>query len=593
MKTLINIVVAAVAATTPLFSIAQSPESPQLIFGYCGNITRGLGTADQGTIERGAIEIPRDLAQKWAGNSVTKVIVGYGSSSISDISVFFTKSLEDQPLYSQDYKVQNQLGWNTVELDSPYEITGEPFYVGYGSLIGNANDKPIGIDDIKNSNQYSSWIEINGDWRNYSTFFGNVCIRIVIEGDNLPMNEVVLDSASAPQLVKQGDSFSVSLEVTNLGASPIKSISPQYKINGVTAEVGGVSFPDGEIASQQSGRILLSGLVCETVGRNIPLEISLGLINGEVNESQDVTTASVSIDCAEICYHQAIVVEEFTGTWCGWCPLGIVGMKYMEDNYGDKGFIGIAVHYGDEMSAQSYAPLALKYYSSPGFPSAIANRGEVFDPSEESLLQQYNDITAFWAPAVIEVSSNYNEEDNTLIASATTQYSFDWTDSPYKVAFVITENNVGPYLQDNNFSGGQLGETLEGWTDKPFNVLTFYDEVARDITDLYGIEGSVPSAISAQTPYTYSTELPLENIADLSNCRVIALIIDSEGKIVNGAKTSIEGLAGIKGIEPNAPEKIRVYNLYGVKLLETEDNSLLKTLAPGFYIVNGKKIMIK
>lgn len=593
MRNLITSVVAALVATTPLFSIAQSPQTPQLVFGYCGDISRGLGTADPGTIEKAAIEIPQELAQKWAGNSVTKVMVGYGSSSQSDINVFFSGSLDDEPSYSQEYTILNQLGWNTVTLDTPYEITGQSFFVGYGSLIGNANDKPIGIDDLKNSNEYSSWIEINGDWRNYSTFFGNVCIKIVIEGDNLPINEVVLDSAYAPQLVKKGDPFSVAIEVTNLGVSPVKSISSQYTINGETAEVENIIFPDGEIASQQSGRILLSGLVCDVVSIDIPLEISLGLINGEENESKEANYIIVNIDCSEICYSQAVVVEEFTGTWCGWCPRGIVGMKYMEENYGDKGFIGIAVHYADDMTAESYVPLALKYYSSPGFPSALANRGEVFDPSVESLLQHYNDITPLWAPAAIEVTANYNEEENTLTATATTEYSFSTTESPYKVAFVITENKVGPYFQDNNFTGGELGQILEGWSDKPFNVLTLYDEVARDIKDLYGIEGSVPSLITAQNPYIYTTELPLENITDINNCRVIALIIDNDGKIVNGAKTSIGGLAGIKDFESNSPELIKVYNLQGVKVLETEDANLLNTLSPGIYLANGKKIMIK
>ena len=40
-------------------------------------------------------------------------------------------------------------------------------------------------------------------------------------------------------------------------------------------------------------------------------------------------------------YERKVVVEELTGTACGWCPRGLVGMKMLRDLYGDR-FIGVA-----------------------------------------------------------------------------------------------------------------------------------------------------------------------------------------------------------------------------------------------------------
>ena len=147
-------------------------------------------------------------------------------------------------------------------------------------------------------------------------------------------------------------------------------------------------------------------------------------------------------------------------------------------------------------------------------------------------------------------------------------------------------------MQDNYYTGGQLGQTLEGWTDKSLYVVTLFDEVARDITDLYGIEGSLPVEIKAQTPYTYSSELPLQNVADINNCRVAAVIIDNEtGTIVNGAQTDIEKYSGV-GMIGSTDEIYKVYNPQGMKVLETKDASAVKALPHGIYIVNGKKIII-
>lgn len=594
MKTFIHIVVAAIAATTPLFShhAIAGTRSDQILFGYCGDYSRGLGTASPGTTEKAAIELPQKITEKWIGNYITEVYIGYGTSSENNIEIFISDSLEEEPLYTQTAVIEKQGGWNVVTLDTPFKITGEPFFIGYGSYINNSNDKPIGIDDNKNSEPYGSYIEIDGTWNSYARFFGDVCIKIVVEGDYLPQNEVALEAIEVPQLIQRNTPFTAIMTVFNQGAAPVSAITASYTLDGITAQVPQVSFPNGPILSQSFGTIFLTGLICQTPGRNIPIDITLGLINGQLNETDGEVTLATSLDCAEKCFPLNMVVEEYTGTWCGWCPLGIVGMNYMQENYGDKGFIGIAVHYGDEMQVESYADLALAYYRDPGYPVASVNRSEVFDPSIETLVRYYNEVTSRFSPVSVTVDASYNEEENSLEATAVANFAFDVTESPYKVAFVLTENKVGPYLQNNYFSEGKYGQILEGWTDKSGTVPTMYNEVARVIKDIFGIDNSLPEKITSQTPYTYTTQLPLDNIEDINNCDIIALIINTEsGAIVNGAKISLEGQAGIGSIEIQREETFHVFNLNGIKILETKDSSFLDSLPRGIYIVNGKKIM--
>lgn len=587
-----NIIIISLLACSVVGVSAKTPtraSEGSLLFSYCGDYSRGLGTATPGTTEKAAIEVPAELAEKWAGSKLTQVYIGFGLSADDEISLFIADDVKSDPVYTQDATVKPN-GWNIITLDTPYEISGEPFVVGYSSYINSASERPIGIDDNKNDSPYSSWIEIDGTWMNYAKYFGNVCIKLLLEGDSLPMNEVTLNSASGPVLVQAGTPFSVTINVTNTGVADVESVNATYSLGEEAVNVPQVSFPDGPVLSQQSGDITLSGLVLEETGMSLPLEITVNMVNGEENESLSGISATIKIDCAEKCYQQNMVVEEYTGTWCGWCPRGIVGMAYMEENYGEKGFVGIAVHYGDQMFVESYAPLAYAHYSDPGYPCATANRGEVFDPSSDTLEEYYNAITSLFAPATISVEAFYNDAENTLTATAVSEYAFDWSDAPYSIAFVITEDNVGPYIQDNNFSGGQLGEYLEGWSDKSFSAITFFNEVARDITDLYGVAGSVPTTVAARTPYTFSKQLPLENVEDIKNCKVIAMIIDNmSGLIVNGVKTSISGTTGVGELAEDADGVIRVYNPQGLKVLETKDASALKNLPKGIYIINGKK----
>ena len=59
------------------------------------------------------------------------------------------------------------------------------------------------------------------------------------------------------------------------------------------------------------------------------------------------------------------VVEEYTGTWCGNCPRGIVGLSRLAEDFGDR-FIGIAIHTGDS------EPMVI-----PTYPSLVPGAGGI------------------------------------------------------------------------------------------------------------------------------------------------------------------------------------------------------------------------
>ena len=73
--------------------------------------------------------------------------------------------------------------------------------------------------------------------------------------------------------------------------------------------------------------------------------------------------------------NKKVIVEEATGTWCGWCPRGTVWMDRMANRYPDH-FIGIAVHNGDPMTDQEYDD----GLNASAFPNAVVNRNNFIDP---------------------------------------------------------------------------------------------------------------------------------------------------------------------------------------------------------------------
>ena len=64
--------------------------------------------------------------------------------------------------------------------------------------------------------------------------------------------------------------------------------------------------------------------------------------NGNDNQATEKST-DITLSTLEHFIPRNVVVEEFTGTGCGWCPRGLVGMEKLRQTFGDR-FIGIGIH---------------------------------------------------------------------------------------------------------------------------------------------------------------------------------------------------------------------------------------------------------
>ena len=252
---------------------------------------------------------------------------------------------------------------------------------------------------------------------------------------------------------------------------------------------------------------------------------------------------AISVFAQKEVYPRRMVVEEGTGTWCQYCVWGIVGMEYMAKNYPDN-FIGIAVHSGDQMDIEDVYGLS---YSS--FPSAYFNRKELSSPSSYTMEQFLKNQSGLTTNAMVKINSvTYSDDYKHLKVSANTRFAFDKTGADYRLAYVITEDEVGPYLQNNAYAGesGEMG----GFEKLPSPTPVVYNDVARGIyPSLTGVEGSVPTTISACTDYSYdySIDIP-KNYDNSANLKLTILLYDATtGEIMNADRAACP--AGKSNIE--------------------------------------------
>jgi len=69
-------------------------------------------------------------------------------------------------------------------------------------------------------------------------------------------------------------------------------------------------------------------------------------------------------------FTKKVLIEEFTGSWCGYCPSGAEMLQELMDNYN---VVGVAIHSQDPMEIQHGTFLEANYPST-GYPSGMVDR---------------------------------------------------------------------------------------------------------------------------------------------------------------------------------------------------------------------------
>jgi hypothetical protein len=244
------------------------------------------------------------------------------------------------------------------------------------------------------------------------------------------------------------------------------------------------------------------------------------------------------------------VVEEATGTWCGWCARGIPGLALLNKIYRDD-VITLAVHgggNGDPMILDNYQLDAFSY------PSCTINRGEVVDPYYGSgstafgISREVEAVQRSYVPAGIEVTANWADANQTKISvKATTTFVENMSNANYSIGYVLAEDGLSGttsnWYQTNYYAGSSLKDpnliNLTSGESKITNVVYNYIPVAA-YEPFDGIEGSVPATITKDVAMNHSYTFDINGNPRIQNKQklsVVALLINKDdGKIVNAAK---------------------------------------------------------
>lgn len=531
------------AADELIYSVSQRPGDPAdaLNFGETGNDKIYLAFCFESD------EIKKYIGSEISNINVTAPIDFGDVNPIKEVTVFISKDLGKSPVYSQVADL-GEVGFavNSIKLDTPYKIQDDsPLYIGYFFTCDQTNVFYLPFDNER-SDKKSNLFAISGDswpdeiaWGNLAPDNGNLCMSVTLKGDNLPKDCAVIIKADIPENIVPENFFGCWLTIANKGVTVINDLEIKIDINGIPS----FSFPQLQgLEPNQAIELYLDNLYAQESGI-FDIEANITKVNGVDNiYSSDSKIKQVA--CFSGGFLQNAVVEEATGTWCGYCPAGIVMCEYIREKYEDRIF-PIAVHQGDAMEISGYLEFINDFVS--GYPTAIANRKEnifVGTFGADNLFDQISNKSTY-----CDVDLTASREDDVLSIDAIAEFALD-TDIEHRLSFVVVEDGVGPYLQNNYYSGGS---GLGLWNTSGDKVLTYFNDVARYIDIYEGLPGSLPNDIKEGEKYSFSHQIEIPDVKS-SVFRVIAMITNAQtGEIINSAQYTVapEGMMYLSKTELN------------------------------------------
>ena len=467
---------------------------------------------------------------------------------ITSLKIWVSKTLKINAqgvAYVQDVDLSTLTeGANDIEFTTPYVVNNSNAYIGFTMEL-NAQDYALMCGGEHETNSF--WARATAEMTNWRqvTDHGKLALQVLAEGVNIPQNcAMTVTKNFGTHYYQKGDEAVLPLTIKNKGQVPISSVS--YIIttnNDASTATPEVTVSLNNVAFNEEATFNVS--FDTSVASECTKTVTITKVNGEPNEAlaKDVT-ASGTFVIREFLIQRVPVVEEYTGTWCGWCPRGFTAMDMAHDAYGDK-VVLIAAHNGDPMEIADYNPVMAS-----SFPTAKLNRKQDVNAHPATLPAAIEESFTDFPDGKVDITAKWNDEERTKIdIQVNSIFALAKNDANYGIALVLTNDGLrgsgSSWAQANYYNTTHDAYLDEYWYGKGQYIsgLTFNHVAVAAWNIKSGFDGSVPTSFVAgeQLPFNYLADITGKTvIQNKDQLHAIALLIDrSNNQIVNAAQTDI------------------------------------------------------
>ena len=234
-------------------------------------------------------------------------------------------------------------------------------------------------------------------------------------------------------------------------------------------------------------------------------------------------------DGSEINFVKRVLIEDYTGTWCGNCPRVAHAIDLAKEQ-SDK-IVSVAIHRASSNPADgSYDPYNFDsseletYLGMSGYPKALLNRMTRWQPLEQ------NNI-----PQVINLTQGENPKLGIAMTSEITPSAIN-LDVNVKFSKDFSGLNLVVYILENGLLHNQVNYTTF-YGGAPYLDNFQHDHTLRtSLTPLFGLPLAT-SVTSVGNTFTQSFSIPIPtNIENVNNIEFVAFVTGSDNKTINVRK---------------------------------------------------------
>ncbi|MDO5509917.1 MAG: Omp28-related outer membrane protein [Weeksellaceae bacterium] len=248
-------------------------------------------------------------------------------------------------------------------------------------------------------------------------------------------------------------------------------------------------------------------------------------------------------------FTKKVMVEDYTGTWCGWCP-GMTKMLEILTTHSDR-VVPVAIHCDNDPYRFEFQDQLQAAYNTTGLPKARINRihplnfymvaGVIPDRCAVETEQYTNLIDTYLnqpAPAGLAIESSIS--GNNLNFTVQVGFAVNQLENAKLVVYLLEDGLR--YNQVNYFSGSQPYVNNCYYYSQP-NPIPNYEHnytLRRAYTDIFGDE--IPAtSISQGNVYSrsFNVQVPAE-VENNQNLRLVAFVMGTNAnEVVNVQQVTV------------------------------------------------------
>lgn len=542
----------------------------------------------------------QDMISRLKGNTISEIQFVAAEGSYRNVHVVI---LEADPVKGQVAVVWESETLNNIktiqgkkinvnQIPCDYEITGEEKMLMIGWFAEQVSNpamlNAVGyLDNTQQGYGFSFFGFVNGGlqlgqsianagWSIDGATTVTMASHIVVktQGNSaIKDNDMMPYSAGIVRSNMAGKGGDIQVSLSNMGLDPISSFEYEFKCED-EVQTGKV-----ELESPMPFYSNATLTATAATGKNLGSKdgtFTITKVNTVADEyaDNDDNVQPYTVVKMETGYKRTPVVEEFTSSYCGWCPFGAAALNLLEDTYGDE-IVLIAAH--GHMNQNELDPMADSEYAKMGingYPTTLVNRqyqhtGNLpvyFDviPTVKKIV----DSDVCEADMTIEVgAAPTNKLVKTIDVTTTLNFDFDVKAGDYSMVYALTEDGITGHKQKTNLPdmvddamkenpGLTREQVIEAMADGEKFLMEAladgtkdnglywskptFNHVSRGVTNADGQHPDNLPAATKNTPIEVKAKVNIPaTVKDRKNLKVVAMLIDNKtGVVVTGRQAA-------------------------------------------------------